>query len=162
MESANFRTPRIYILENIVYLLKNFNKTKLPGNLFIQKFWGKFEEKTNWPINNPDTKGLTEKEPVLCLISDINLFLFLIILTDTDNFLSQTQGCKHGTEFCFFLNPLEYTVMRPVLFLPELFFKKVLNNLFIFKNLTRNSVFLNLWVWVIGLIVLVKILFNKH
>lgn len=64
--------------------------------------------------------------------------------------------------YFFFLTPLENTVIQPVLFLPALFFKKILKNLFTLKNLNKNGVFLNLCDGVIGLFILVKILISKH
>ena len=56
-----------------------------------------------------------------------------------------------GIVFNFCLNPLESTVICPLLLRPAQFLKKNLKSLFGFENFNKNVDFLNLCVGVIGL-----------
>ena len=146
----------------MLYLYKNFNKIKLPGNLFIQKFCGKLDENIFWFKYIPNVNGFIENEPVTCLFKLTSFFLFLIMETTTDKYLSHKNGLNSGIVVVVFLTPFEKTVIRPELFLPDLFFKKVLKILLILINLIKNILFLNLCVDDVGLCTLIKIFFNKH
>ena len=105
----------------------------------------------------PKTQGFTEKEPEICLFKQSIFFLFLKKETAVINLLSQVINFLSGMELLFFFNPLEKTVIQPKLFLPALFFRKILKNLFGLKNFNKNVDFLNLCVGVVGLWIFVKI-----
>jgi len=62
----------------------------------------------------------------------------------------------------FFLTPLEKTVIFPSEFLPELFIVGILKNRENLENFIKKVLFLNRWLDVIGLCILVKIVINKH
>ena len=110
----------------------------------------------------PETKGLIENDPVMCLVIESNFFLFLTIALTTDKRLSHKDGVVIAIVLYFFFIPLENTVTQPKLFLPALFFKKILKNFFTLVYFNKNVVFLNRCVGVIALCTLVKILINKH
>jgi uncharacterized membrane protein len=105
---------------------------------------------------------LDENEPVICLVIESSFFLFLITALTTDNCLSHKDGVVIAIVLYFFFKPLEKIVTRPKLFLPALFFKKILKNFFTLVNFNKNVVFLNRCVDVVALCTLVKILTNKH
>ena len=145
------------MFEKILNIGKNFNKTKLLGNLFTQKLLGRLDVNVFWFKKLPKINGFIENDPVKCLFMVISFFLFLCIATITDKYLSQTNGLIIGTVLIFFFIPLDKIVIRPELFLPALFFKKILKNFFFFRKFIKKLLFLNLWVDVVGLWVLVKI-----
>jgi hypothetical protein len=97
----------------------------------------------------------------MCLFKVSIFFLFRKKETTVANLLSQVFNCLNGIELYLFFNPLEKTVTHPRLFLPALFFKKILKNLFGLENFIKNVDFLNLCDGVVGLWVFVKILVNK-
>lgn len=106
------------------YLDKYFNNTRFPGNLLNQKFCGKFEAKSFWPRCIPNVSGLIENDPVTCLFTDIIFFLFLKNDKTVNNLLSHIWGYFWGMELILRFDPLEKTVILPILFLPALFLKK--------------------------------------
>jgi len=105
--------------------------------LLAQKFCGKFEENTYWPTNIPEIKGLVENDPVMCLVTESNFFLFLNIALTTDKRLSHNDGVVTATVLHFFFDPLENMVTRPKLFLPALFLKNILKNFLILVNFSK-------------------------
>lgn len=145
------------MLEKILNLGKNFNKTTLPGSVFFQNFCGKFEEKFLSLIFEPKVEGLVDKDPEVCLHIMTHFFFLRKIATTTDRHLSQIVGLVTGVILTLSRRPLENTVMCPELFLPEAFFKKVLNRFDNFEDLTKKLLFLKRWEGDVGLCNLIKI-----
>jgi len=77
--------------------------------------------------------------------------------TVDDKCLSQVTGFTKGTRLVLFLNPLENTVIVPLLFLPELFLVKTLKCFLTFLYFNKKIDFLNRCVVVVGLCTLLKI-----
>jgi hypothetical protein len=65
-------------------------------------------------------------------------------------------------KFFFFLEPFEYIVKIPKLFLPALFLLKILKILKIFLNFNKKILFLNLSVFVVGLNDLIYTFYSKY
>lgn len=123
-DNAYLDNPLKYMFEKIPYLDKYFNSTRFPGSLLNQKFCGRFEAKSFWPRCIPNVSGLIENDPVTCLFTDIIFFLFLKNDSTVNILLSHTCGYRCGIELILRLDPLEKTVILPILFLPALFFRK--------------------------------------
>ena len=138
-------------------MFKYFKKTKLPGSLLNQKFCGRLDENVFWPNCIPKIEGFMENELEICLLNISIFFLFRKKETIVDNLLSHKVGYLCGIELYFFFKPFEKTVIRPKLFLPALFFKKTLKNLFGLENFIKKVDFLNLCEGVTGLCIFVKI-----
>jgi len=79
------------------------------------------------------------------------------MLTSTEIYLSQIVGLIQGTVLNLFFLPFENTVTHPWLFLPELFFKKILKIFFKLGDFIKKLVFLKRCVDVVGLCNLIKI-----
>jgi hypothetical protein len=91
------------------------------------------------------------------LLKVSSFFLLLIISVITEECLSHDSGLIKGMEPTHFLKPLESVVIRPELFLPELFLMNILKKFLILGNLSKNVLLLNLLEGVTGLWVIVKI-----
>jgi hypothetical protein len=110
-----------------------------------------------WFKNIPNTIGLIENDPDICLFRLTIFFLLRIIETTTDKYLSHVKGLNAEVIQFEVLEPFEKTVTLPELFRPELFLTKILKNLLILGYLIKKLLFLNLCVEVVGLYVLIKI-----
>lgn len=71
------------------------------------------------------------------------------------------MGLIIGTICVFFTTPFDKIVIRPELFLPELFFKKILKNFLTLKYFIKKLLFLNRCDGVVGLWILIKMLTFK-
>ena len=117
------------MFENRLCLLRFFKRTRFPGKLLDQYFFGKLEVNIFWPIQVPDIYGLCEYDPFKCLFNVNSFFFVLNIDVITDILSSHIIGFVDSVIFLFNFLPLENTVTLPILFLPALFLENILKNL---------------------------------
>lgn len=159
---ANINLPLLYryIFEIILYLDKYIKLTKTPGRLLCQYFLGNSVENVIWPIFSPQIYGVVVKDPVVYFRTPSSFFP-PIIEYKTQKDLFQLKSKKVTTLCLFNACPFEYTVVRPLLFLPALFLIKYFSCLCNLLYLNENKFFLKRSVFVIGLYFLIKIFLNK-